>query len=493
MKKSANSDKTRSSLYWNLTLKVPYEVFRFGTSLVVARILEPRDFGIVSIATMLIYYANTITNMGFNQALVQRKDVDARHVDSVFFVDFVISVFLALLFYFLAPYIAGFFNSPESSTVIRVLSMIFVLTALHDIPYTLFRRDIDFKTISIVDITKEFCISLLTLGLAVAGFNYWAIVWGQLIPMFFATFYLIYRSGWRPKLKYDHQAIRDLFNFGAWSFFRSQALFFSSRADRLVIGRAMDPSVLGLYDKAKSLYQMPMDSIASNINTVLFSSFSRSQQSTEQLRRMLFKGFLVISIITFPIYAGFHAVANHFIIVLLGQKWSAAIRPLEVLCLGGFFASFNGLISTFVIGSGKYKRYSVALFAGAFLLFLLSVLFVPYGISYVAIAVLAYSIVLFVVGLVIIRYIIDFSWADLLRHTMPAASGCVFMYLVIWACLGTYFAEATFLNLSALVAIGAVAYCSWLMLVPSAVLKEMRSSVFSDLAIFLMKFKNIRN
>ena len=187
------SSKTKSSLYWNVALKIIYEVFRFATAIIVARILDPKDFGIVSIATMVIYYANSFTNFGFNQALVQRKDITEKHINSVFTFDLVISLAMGLLALLSSDAISRFFNSPESADVIRILSLVFILTTLHDLPYILLRREIEFKTISIVDMFREIGMSLLTLVLAYYGFSDWSIVWGHLVPLFLAAILLYSR------------------------------------------------------------------------------------------------------------------------------------------------------------------------------------------------------------------------------------------------------------------------------------------------------------
>ena len=237
--------KTRSSMYWNLSFKIPYEVFRFGISIVVARLLDPRDFGIVSIATMIIFYSNTLTNLGFKSALVQRKEITDEHISSVFTADLAISCVMACLFYFLAPLIAGFFHAPESIAVIRVMSLTFILTTFYDLPYTLFRRDLNFKVISLVDTAKEVLMSVITVVLAIYGFQYWSIVWGQLVALTLAALFLMVKARRKPRLSRNVAALKDLFNYGIWSFVRTQLAFFSGRMDRLIVGRYLGMSVLG--------------------------------------------------------------------------------------------------------------------------------------------------------------------------------------------------------------------------------------------------------
>lgn len=471
--------KTRKSLYWNVSLKLPYEVFRFATSIIVARILEPKDFGIVSIATMTIYYSNTITNFGFNQALVQRKDITDRHINSVFTFDLAISLCLASLFYVLAPSIAEFFNSPESKNVIKALSVVFVLTTLHDLPYTLLRRGIDFRTIALTDTVQEVSMSLLTLGLAVLGYRYWAIVFGHLIPLFFATVYLLIKVR-MPRISYHHDSLKELFSFGFWSFINMQVYFFSTRIDRLIIGRVLTPSILGLYDKAKSLQQMPSEGIGVNITTVLFSSFSRAQHSRDELKNMLRKGLLIVSAINFPIYLGLYAVAPHFVLVLLGEKWRGMIPALQILSIAGLFISLERLLYVGISGAGDYRRgikrgiFATCVFA------VVSLLLVRFGIDAVAIGVVLSSIVGFYLMFDLAGENFDFHWRDLLSCTLPVLISALVMFSAVKAGIVLFFKEPTALNLLGAVTVGAVAYAVPLMFIPSALLNEIRGSVYSD-------------
>jgi len=481
--------KTRSSMYWNLSFKIPYEMFRFGVSIVVARLLDPKDFGIVSIATMIIFYSNTLTNLGFKSALVQRKEITKEHITSVFTADLMISFFMMCLFYFLAPLIADFFHSPESMNVIRVMSLTFVLSTFYDLPYTLFRRDLNFKVITIVDTTKEVSMSLITVILAIYGLKYWSIVWGQLIPLSIAAVFLIFKAHWKPRLSRTFVALKDLFDYGAWSFVRTQLYFFSSRLDRLIVGRYLGMSILGVYDKAKSLSQMPSESISSNINNVLYSSFSRIQDKKEELVSMLKKSIVVTSIINFPIYVGLFAVAHHFVPVVLGEKWNAMIVPLQIMCISGIFASFSGLLLTAAVNIGNYKKYTIRQMIATGILFILWLVLVQWGIVAVALGAVMYSLLTFYVGIGIIREKIALPWKVFALCIMPALISSLIMLLCIEVIYALLISKYTLINLVAVIVAGTVTYMILIMKIPSSALDSIRSSVQRDLSAAWVKFK----
>ena len=481
-------EKTRKSLYWKLSTKIVYEVFRFGISIVVARLLDPKDFGIVSIAWMVIMSSNTITSFGFNQALVQKKDITVTDIDTVFTFDLCISGGLTLLLYFAAPLIADFFNIPESEKVVRVLSMLFILTTFHDMPETIFRKELNFKIISIVEMISNFFMSIMTLIFIIAGFGYWSLVWGQIIPLAGSTLYLLYKVNWTPKIEYSHVSFKKLFNFGFWSFIRAQVNFISKRFDRFIIAKFLNPIALGLYDKAKSFCLMPAESISSNINAVLFSSFSMIQDDGEQLINMLKKSVLVTSLITFPIYAGLFSVAPYFVLVLLGEKWKLMIEPLRILALSGYAMTFTGLFATINIATGNFKAHTARLIFSNCFLVVYSVWVVRTGISAVAIGVFGYFVILFFLGFSLVRKNVQISWFNLFSYMAPALLGSVSMIVVLHLFASKILFNITFFNFLLLVFIGVLWYAFFILLFPSSVLKEVKNSFYCDLNMILNKF-----
>ena len=142
--KSENSDQAvsvKSNLYWNTLIRIPSQIVYFAISIIVARILMPRDYGILGIVMMLIGYANTFTNFGFNQAIVQKRIVDKKTLNSIFTLDFSISIIIAAGFFLIAGFIADFFRTPECAKAIRVLCPIFILTSFYGLPHAILRRD----------------------------------------------------------------------------------------------------------------------------------------------------------------------------------------------------------------------------------------------------------------------------------------------------------------------------------------------------------------
>ena len=485
------SERTRSSLYWKVLLRGPYECLHFVASVIVARILGPTDFGIVSIATMTIMYCNVITNFGLNNALVQRKEITDRHINSIFTVDLMISLMMVLLFYMIAPFLASFFNSPESKNVIRTLCVLFVLTTFHDMSYAIFKRNIDFGFLSKVDLVREMGIAALTLILAICGLSYWAVVWGQLIPFFLITCYLVHRVDWSPRLRYHHNAIKEVFNFGSWNFVWAQTEFFRSRMDRLAVSKMLGPTALGLYDRAKSLYHIPSDNIVQNVNSVLFSTFSRAQDDSEYLAHTFKKGLLLTSIIGFPLYGGLYILADDFVSVVLGAKWVSMTTALQVLSLGGFFMSLQGLLSVLNMATGKYKIFTVGVLVNTGFFVLACLFLARIGIEAVAVGVLFFNSLLFFFSFSLAKKRIHLSWRDFSVCILPATLGTAAILISVKICKSIFFEGPSIISLTLLAIIAGAVYIAVLALIRTEILDGIKASIQRDCRDLLDRFINV--
>lgn len=479
--------KTRTSIYWKLFLGIPYEVLRFGIAVIVIRTLDPKDFGLMAIASMVIHYANMVTNLSLNQALVQKDKLNDKHITTVFTVDLFLSISLTALIFFLAPFIAGFFRAPAGENVIKVLSLLFILTTFHNLPTALFKRNIDFKIISIIHFMKGCATSFITLVLAIMGFRVWALVCGQLIPLLTAAVYLNLKSTWKPKIGYDHASLKDLFGFGVWNFIRHQIRYFATHIDSLIIGRLLGAVSLGFYERARSFVRIPVSVLSANVNTVLFSSFSRSQTSSKELKNLLKKSIVINSIISFPVHMGIIAVAPYFVLVILGDKWRAIISPLQILALSGFAMPLSGLSASFNVAVGNYKAHTIRLFLASLCFALSCLILVRFGLNGIASGFVGYSLLGFFLTSRLVFKKCGISLNEFVLCLAPSFLGSMSMFGIVKIFSILYFSEHNLLSLSLLVLIGAAWYMGFIALFPSSILGGIRSSLYRDLFSTLLK------
>ncbi len=471
---------TRSQVYWNTLLKIPTQAAAFVVSILVTRILMPGDYGVMGVAMMLIGFANLFTDFGFSSAIVQKQVKDKDTLRSIFTFNFTVSTALAVTFALSARAIAAFFKSAECENVVIVMSSMFVITSFSAVPRAILNRDLDFKTLSLTDMASVILTSLLTLLLALCHYGYWALALGQLIPAIAFTIYLCVRVKWIPLLGYKHSSMRHIIDFGFWSVLKTQLEFALGQVDKLFIGRFTGLVALGYYDKAMSIAAVPSGSFIASLNAVLFSSFSQRKNDREDVKELLKKGLMTISVLSFPVYIGLFIVARYFVVGLLGTKWSPMIVPFEIIALSFSVRSIGGLVVAVNVAIGRYRAYTLR-YALAGCVFVIScVLLVPYGTTGIATAFCVFAVLSVALGLQLAVSTVRLSWSDVLRACWPATKATVLMS-VFTGLLSLVLASPTLVNLFGLSIAGAVIYTSCLALETDARFVALKRATFADL------------
>jgi O-antigen/teichoic acid export membrane protein len=372
-----------------------------------------------------------------------------------------VSTALAVAFSLAARSIAAFFRSPECENVVIVMSTFFVVTSFSAVPRAILSRDLDFKTLSLMDLASVILTSATTLLLALWHYRYWALALGQLIPTIVFTVYVCIRVRWVPVLGYKHSSMKHVINFGFWNVLKTQLEFALGQIDKLFLGRYTGLVALGYYDKAMSIATVPSSSFIASLNAVLFSSFSQRKDDREDVQELLKKGLMTISVLSFPVYIGLFVVARYFVVGLLGTKWSPMIVPFEIIALSFVVRSIGGLLVAVNVAVGQYQAYVIryALAGGAFVVS--CVLLVPYGTTGIAVAFGLFALLSVALGLQLAISAVGLPWSGALRACWPAtkASACM---LVVTGLVSFVLPGPTLVNLIGLSVAGAIVYTACL-------------------------------
>ena len=459
--------RTVHALKWNTISRLLVQLFNFASSVIAARILEPRDFGIMAVGMIVVNYTNVLTNFGFNNALVQKEKIDESHINSVFCFDLTISIFLTVITFSFSSQLADFFNIPECQSIFKVLSILYVLTTFEGIPRVILVRSINFDSTAKIDLAGNISNGILVILLALLGFGYWALIMGRIGALCLTTSILLIRVRvrWHPKLNYNHHKMKTIFNFGIWNFFRAQIYYINKYVVQMVIGKSLGAVQLGFFEKAFTTSQIPLESIGASVNSVMFSAFSRFQKDTVERTKWFLNMITLQTILIMPLIAGLFAISSHFVIVVLGEKWSPAIPPLKVLCLAAGFSLYNGGIASLNIGIGKYKQHTLRVFSGSVLLIVLSLIAVRYSLVHVSAAYLAVCIFwIFLLFGLALRHV-NISCQDVVFAIGPYLCANFFMCGVVSFFSRKILFEYNLRNLFFLILIGGLLYSSMVILI----------------------------
>ncbi len=478
---------TRKQLYWNTLLRIPTQIVAFVLSIIIARILMPKDFGIMGITMMFVGYANLLTNFGFNEAVIQKSIKDRETLNSIFTFDISVSIVLASIFFFASPYIAEYFNTPECENAIKVMSSVFIISSFTALPYAILKRDMNFKLVSIFEVSQTLLMSLTTLVLALGNYGYWSLVYGQLIPLLVIAILLWVNIGWLPKTYYKHNYIKGILHFGIWNFFKSQIIFISQHVDKFIVGRWFGASSFGFYDKAMTTSEMPYNTLIMNINSVMYSSFCKLRNDKEKLQKNFKKSLTIISYVGLPIYFGMLTIAPYFVNSLLGEKWNAMIIPFQIIIVGFILKIYSGLIASLNIAIGKYKELTINLFF-AFIIFTVTCfLLLEYNIIGIAIGYLIFCIVQFILWMRIALKNVEMYWGSAFMTILPCVIPSLIMFATIETIANLFLTKYSFINMLYLIIIGFIVYSIYIFFDRSKFIVELKSQVWSDFKYKLEK------
>ena len=326
---------------WLYALRMSDRILGLIATIILARMLTPKDFGVVAIGTLVIGLFEVFTRSGLQHALIQAPDVTMREVHAVWSFEVLRGAALSLLMYFGAPFIAGFFNSPDALPILQAMSVIPLLIFLLSAEYTLLLKEIRYKQIFLIDISGTIVRVATGIWLAYALRNVWAlaiaIIAGyaaRLVASFLVPPQL-------PRLVWDFSVIRRHFGYGRHIMTAGAGEYVYKQADSWFVGRVMGEAALGLYSKAYQLGNLPTTQLAEILQRVLFPSFAKLQKDGEALRQAYLKVHEVLALMVAPLMVGLALYAEPFVIFLLGDQWRAMIPAFQILAVWGGIRAFS--------------------------------------------------------------------------------------------------------------------------------------------------------
>ena len=325
--------KMASGVVWMLLFKLVDRSIGFISTLVLARVLTPDNFGIVAMATSFIAMIELLGAFGFDMALIQRADATRSHYDTAWTFSVILGSVLCVLLLSLSIPIANFYQHPELTKVICTLAAGTFLQGFQNVGVVAFRKELDFRKEFRFLVTKKFVSFPLTIVLALVLRNYWALVIAMTFGKVFDLWFSYRMHPYRPK--FCLAAAGDLLGFSRWLLFLNILQFLRDRSSDFVIGRLGGAGMLGLFSVSYELASMPGAELVAPINRAVYPAYSRLAGDNEALCREYLSVMSMICLVAIPAVAGIAATANIIVPLVLGPNWISAIPILQVLAMFG--------------------------------------------------------------------------------------------------------------------------------------------------------------
>ncbi len=336
-------NQTFSGLFWTFLENFFAQGFQFLVGIILARILDPADFGKIGAITVFIVFAQSFTDSGFGNALIRKKDFENDDYSTVFYFNVLVSGFFYFIFILFSNEIALYFNDLTLVPLIKTLSSIILINAFGFVQRIIFTRNLDFKIQAKISFISSLISGFLGIFLALKNFGILSLVVLSISRNIISTILLWYWSFWRPSFTFKFNALKALFKFGGKLFVSSLIDSIYKNIFSIFIGKHFSLSDLGFYTRADQFKSIPSENLTSLINRVSFPVLSKLQEDLLSLRAAYIKIIRSTMFISFNIMMLLAAISKHLVYVLIGQKWSLSSEYLQLLCLVGMLYPLHSL------------------------------------------------------------------------------------------------------------------------------------------------------
>lgn len=415
------TQRTITGLLWMAGGKSAQGVLDVLVLAVLARLLTPHDFGVVSAALVVTRFSSLFSRLGLGPALVQIPDLEPRHEKTAFTTSLGLGLALGAVIWLAAPSVGSFFRADGVAPVLRLLAVTFPLRGLAVVSESLLQRDLRFRWLASLQV-KSFGLAYapVGVGMALAGYGVWALVGAHMAQSTVRTALLLIAQ--RPKFPPwpEWRACRELLYFGGGFTAAKIANYAAQEGDYLVVGRWLGPVALGLYTRAYKLMNAPAALFGGMLDDVLFPAMARVQNATARLGTAFRRAVALVALVMLPTSAVLTVLAPELVLVALGPQWEATVLPFQILAVGLLFRSSYKISDSLARATGAvYRRawrqgvYATLVIGGA-------VIGQRWGISGVAVGVLAAITINFVMMAGLSLSMARVSWGSFLAAHRPA-------------------------------------------------------------------------
>lgn len=332
MEQFENKKSVFSALVWKFGERFGVQLSQFVLQIVLARILDPEHYGVLSLMVIFTTLANVFIQRGFNTALIQNKDVTEEDYSSVFYITLAIAALLYGVLFAAAPAIARFYEMPTLTQPFRVLCLVLFPGALNSIQLAKVSRALDFKKIFRSNVAAILVAGAAGIALALLGAGLWALVAQYLLNVTVACLVMWFTVRWRPRPVCNLQRVKVLFAYG-WKLLVSgliDTLYQDLRS--LVIGRKYNSATLAYYNRGKQFPQFIINAINTTVQSVMLPAMSAKQDDRSQVKTMMRNSIMLSSFIIFPMMAGLAGVAEPLVKLVLTEKWLPCVPYMQIYC-----------------------------------------------------------------------------------------------------------------------------------------------------------------
>lgn len=423
--------RASSGFIWSAVERFGQQGVLFLVQLVLARILAPEEFGLIAMVAVFVAISSAFVDCGFGRALIQKKEVSAEDLSTIFYFNCIAGALTASALWLLAPFLAAFYEDPRLQSILQFLSVGVFFGAISMVQASLLNRELKFKSLFYSSFPAITLSGIAGIIVALKGGGVWALVVQTLSEKLLRSVFLWFQVSWRPEWRFSWKSLKEMFPYGS-------RLALSSLLDQgfqniyvLVIGKFFSPIDVGYFQRAKSFQQLPVGNFQSILSRVAFPLFATIQDDPARMRRGLHKALLLGTLFSFTAMAGMAALAEPMIVVLIGEKWLPAVPYLQWLCVVGALFPIHAINVNLLMAIGRADCFlRLEIYKKALILLNVCITF-RFGIQMMIYGMIVTSAIALAINAYYTQRFINYGLISQLRDTLPAACIALFMYLIV--------------------------------------------------------------
>lgn len=420
-------NKLFSNVLITLSGKFGTMAIQLITTIVLARFLSPKDFGIVAMCSIFLSISEMLIDSGMGGSIIYYADVKEKELHSVFWTNFFISVLIYLLLFIISGFVARFYGVPELKNIIKVIGLSIVFHSLCLIHSVLMSKELLFKLQNKIVIFGAVLSSIAVVTLALLGFGLWALVAQPILLKVFQVFFYFFYGSYRPKFQFSLVLLKRHWDFGSKLLASSMLKLIYDNIYIQVIGKVINIRDAGFYSQAKRFNDIPTKFIAFPLERVIFPDLVKSKDMLSKMKQIL----NYFSLFVVPLLFLGALVSDDLILILLGDKWIDSGWMLSFLFIGGIGAAIEGLLRSFIKASGsisvllKYDIYKRIVNV------LILIFGMYWGLKGILIAFIINGIVGWLANSIALSSVVDFTFKEQVLKVLSIVAISIIPYLII--------------------------------------------------------------
>lgn len=426
--------KAVSGFFWTSAGTLGNGLVSFLVTIILARILGPRDFALIALLTIFVAVSNVIIDSGFSQAIIRDDNPSQKDLSSVFFFNIIISFALYFVLFFCSPFIANYFDAPELVSLSRVVFFVIIFNSFTIIQNATLTRDLNFAAVSKSSVIGAFLAGIISVVMAFTNCGIWALVANMVLLPFFRGIFLWVQSKWKPSLHFSLISIKRYFNFSVFLIIQGLIDVLVTNIVSLLIGKVYTKNDLGYYSQGGKLNNYVVSPLVSVVRKVTYPILSKLKNNEDDLRNGYMQVINIMLFIFIPMQFFTIITAENFVVFFFGEKWIKAGPYLMMFAISALFYPLQELCINIFLVKGKTKKNLIISLTRQLLRVLSVVIFVNTNVLFFA-CVFTFagaigSLIFILEGFREIKYSINKLIKDSMPICIATLCGCFVIFLL---------------------------------------------------------------